>query len=156
MSLQLNLMGVDKRTMGNGPSARGRVAIGLALLFTALLAGCGPHAVYLVSPPTTTTVPTTTTAPPTTTTTVALEVVPTVTCPNNYSWNGSDCGWIGVDSCANGQPPISGSMSNGTATCGGNGELATVPDVQPTITCPGGYSLEDSQATGYYQECVLS
>jgi hypothetical protein len=131
------------------------LVIGLSLLFTAFLAGCGPQAVYVVNPPTTTTVPPTRTVPPTTTTTIALEVGPTRTCPANYSWNGSDCGWIGL-ACANGQPPISGSLSNGTATCGGNGELATEPNVPATITCPAGYSLEDSQATGYYQECVLS
>ena len=133
------------------------LVIGLSVLFAAFLAGCGPQAVYLVSPPTTTTVPTTTTTtvPPTTTTTIALEITPTVTCPANYSWNGSDCGGIGV-ACANGQPPISGSLSNGTATCGGNGEMATEPNVPATITCPEGYSLQDSQATGYYQECVLS
>ena len=135
------------------------LVIGLSVLCAAFLAGCGPQAVYLVSPPTTTTVPTTTTTtvPPTTTTTIALEITPTVTCPANYSWNGSDCGWIGPLSCANGQPFISGSLSDGSATCGGAGAFSPKPpNVPATITCPEGYSLEDSQATGYYQECVLS
>lgn len=140
--------------MANGLTARCAVAVVGALLFATLLAGCGPQAVYVVNPPTTTTAPPPTTMP-ITTTTIALEVSPTRTCPANYEWNGSDCGSIGL-ACANGQPPISGSLSNGTATCGGNGELASEPNVPATVTCPEGYSVEDSQATGYYQECVLS
>ena len=107
------------------------LVIGLSVLFAALLAGCGPQAVYVVNAPTTTTT-TIVTVPPTTTTTIALEVGPTVTCPSNYSWNGADCGFLW------------------------NGVGTKPPNVPATITCPDGYSLEDTQATGYYQECVLS
>jgi hypothetical protein len=91
---------------------------------------------------------------PTTTTTVALEVSPTVTCPGNYSWNGSDCGSIAAPPCVAYTGPTD--PGDPPQPCGPPPDWTPPPNVPASITCPGGYSLEDSQATGYYRECVLS